>query len=183
MHSKFVPTSSSMHACKHHAWLYLNDYSARGLMSGENGMPYVFVCVFCVSTFSPPNTTISPLTLWKGESQVTFCKVHKEPNLCECRIDVTQYSLEGLQHKGGRRLQIKHSNQLRWEVDPWQGGGLGSRGMSLKLCSWKLCLLTIAKLWAEPKPLALTWTRSFPHSNFRALHKMTFSTKWKTCLV
>lgn len=94
----------------------------------------------------------------------------------EHRKDVTQYRLEGFWHKRGRRLQIKHSNQLRWEVVPWERG-LGFWGMALKFGFWRLCLLVIAELRVEPKP---TWTKAFPdiyvttpsHGLFKYLHPL-----------
>lgn len=49
--------------------------------------------------------------------------------------------LEGLSNKRGRPQQIKHSNQLWWAVEPYEGG-LSSRDTCLKLSLRKLCLLT-----------------------------------------
>lgn len=47
--------------------------------------------------------------------------------------------LEGLSHKRGRPQQIKRSNQLWWDVEPYEGG-LSSTATPLKLSSRKLCL-------------------------------------------
>lgn len=169
-HAQWICTHKIIRACMQASCLAVSEclFSNGVDVRGKWNAMCVCVRVFCLSTFSPPNYTTSPFMHWKEKARSLSARFEKEPNLCESlRAQNRCHTIQPrrTQHKRGRRLQIKHLNQLWWVVDPWERG-IRFQGNVSKIGFLEALSLDDCKTVSRAKATALTWTRSVLSSNY-----------------